>query len=62
MEFVDVSEEETGKDLCPPDNVTTCPTYQDGDFCPRQQPAWSAYRCAHANYRDACSDRPEKQP
>ena len=78
MEFVDVPEEETGKNLCPPDNVTTCPTYQDGDFCPRQQPAWSAYRCAYpnsltptlppskfsnpTNCRGACSGRPEKQP
>lgn len=39
---------------CPPDTgpeaVTQCPTYQGEDFtefCPNEQPSWSAYRRAH---------------
>ena len=39
---------------CPPDTgpdaVTKCPTYQGekhDEFCPNEQPSWSAYRRAH---------------
>ena len=28
--------------------ITKCPTKQDGEFCPSEQPEWSAFRCAQA--------------
>lgn len=36
---------QNGTRKCPSPTTVACPSKQEDEFCPAEQPAWSAFRC-----------------